>query len=111
MINPESLASSLQSHMHKNNLTQAQAAKKLNVSQASISRILNCDWTRRTSNIQRVSSILGMNTEIDPRQNAELMRALSEVWNGEEEDARALAKCIRAIGEARKKPSSNACGN
>jgi len=94
MIGPESLASSLQSYMRRNQLTQAQAAQHLNVSQAFISRILNCGWTRRTAKIQRVS-----------------MKALSEVWNGEEEDAKALAKCIRAIGEARKKPSSNVYGN
>jgi len=111
MIGPESLASSLQSYMRRNQLTQAQAAQHLNVSQAFISRILNCGWTRRTAKIQRVSRMLGMNTKVDPRQNAELMKALSEVWNGEEEDAKALAKCIRAIGEARKKPSSNVYGN
>lgn len=105
MIGPESLASSLQSYMRRNQLTQAQAAQHLNVSQAFISRILNCGWTRRTAKIQRVSRMLGMNTKVDPRQNAELMKALSEVWNGEEEDAKALAKCIRAIGEARKKPT------
>ena len=77
MLNPERLASSLQSHMHENQLTQAQVAKNLNVSQALISRILNCDWTRRTAKIQRVSRLVGLNAEIDPRQNAELMGALS----------------------------------
>ncbi|WP_336367398.1 helix-turn-helix domain-containing protein [Marinobacter sp. C2H3] len=88
--------------MDKNSLTQAQVAKELKVSQAFISRVLNRNWAKKSEKIIKIGKALGVRSAVDPRQNEELMQALSEVWNGEVDDARVLAKCIRAIGEARK---------
>lgn len=98
----EKLSTALRRYMHSNALTQKQAAKKLGVSQAIVSRILNCGWKQKSAKIQLVAAALGVKTANDPRASEELMQALAEVWNGEPEDAQALARCIRAIGQARK---------
>ncbi|ROT94364.1 hypothetical protein EB809_19855 [Marinobacter sp. R17] len=86
-------------------MTQLQAAKELKTNQALVSRILSRRWKRKSAQIQKIADSLGVTASIDPRTSPELMQALAEVWNGDEEDARALAQCIRAIGEARKTSS------
>ncbi|MFB2705170.1 helix-turn-helix domain-containing protein [Marinobacter shengliensis] len=98
----EALATALRHYMEENSLTQAQVAEELKVSQAHISRVLNRNWKRKSGRIRKICKAIGVEATADPRQNDELMQALSEVWNGEVDDAKALAKCIRAIGEARK---------
>lgn len=99
----EPLSTALQQFMGANALTQFQAARELGTSQAVISRVLNRSWKRKSPKIQAIAKILGVRPVIDPRTSAELMQALEEVWTGEPEDAHALAQCIRAIGEARKR--------
>lgn len=99
----EQLSLALKQFMHANDLTQHKAALELGVSQAVISRVINRSWKRKSRKIQIMAQALKVRPTSDPRANSELMQALEEVWNGEPEDALALAHCIRAIGEARKR--------
>ena len=98
----EQLSRALRQFMDTQAITQLEAARKLGTSQALISRVLSCNWKKKSAQIESIANYLGVKPTIDPRTSNELIQALADVWNGEPEDAKALAQCIRAIGAARK---------
>ena len=96
------LANALKEYMTRGNLTQACAARLLGTSQPVVSRVLNGTWKRMTPKIREISETVGVTYKVDPRENSELMDALTAIWDGSEQDAKAIAKVIYAIGELRK---------
>lgn len=82
-------------------LTQAQIASALSASQSQVSRVLSGNSRRHSKLLDGVCKYVfsvSRGEAQEPRRNADLMAALSAVWDGTDEHARALALVIRSLG-------------
>lgn len=82
-------------------LTQEHIASALSASQSQVSRVLSGNSRRRSKLLDGVCKYVfsvSLGEAQEPRSNADLMAALSAVWDGSEEHARALALVIRSLG-------------
>ncbi len=82
-------------------LTQAHIASALSASQSQVSRVLSGNSRRYSKLLDGVCKYvfsMSPGKVQDPRSNADLMAALSAVWDGTDEHARALALVIRSLG-------------
>jgi transcriptional regulator with XRE-family HTH domain len=100
---PRRLALSLASHFASAGLTQNQLASSIGASQSQVSRILSGRIVRRTKLLDKLfiyaNRRLNFGRGRDVRRNAELMSALTDVWDGSNEHAHALAHVIRSLAE------------
>jgi hypothetical protein len=96
----------LKTALELDEITQTAAANGAGISQSAVSRILRkcpardgsafsklCNYALFEKSHKRVK-------RPDPSSSKELMAALSEVWNGTDAHADALAAIIRAAGQA-----------
>lgn len=96
----------LQARLKERGLRQETVAAEADVSQATVSRVLQRCPTRHGGAFRKLciyaDSLPPMNGRIaaPPVRDAELLAALGEVWDGTPEHARALAAMIRAAGHA-----------
>lgn len=82
-------------------LTQFDIASALSASQSQVSRVLSGKSRRRSKLLDGVCKYVFSVSpgEIqEPRNNADLMAALTAVWDGTDEHALALALVIRSLG-------------
>ncbi|WP_408492165.1 helix-turn-helix domain-containing protein [Paraburkholderia strydomiana] len=97
------LALLLASHFASAGVTQNALAIAIDASQSQVSRILSGRIVRHTKLLERLciyaSRRLKFHRRRDVRQNAELMSALTDVWDGSDEHAQALAHVIRSLAE------------
>jgi len=82
-------------------LTQLEIAAFVGASQSQVSRILAGVGARRSKLFDRVCkyvfSVGVQRSDVVPQENAALMAALSEVWDGSDAHASALALVIRSL--------------
>ncbi len=79
---------------------QAEASKLTHVSQSQISRILAGQFKRRSKNVNKLCKFANIKFDrhkTDPVQNRILMDALTEVWDGTDHHAKAIAKVLKAL--------------
>ncbi len=97
------LKNALISHMREHNLTQAQVAKKLGISQSSISRIIHGDWVRTNDHIKKVANSLdvNINSKIDLSRPSTgiIENAINNSWDGSNTQARQIVKAIKLVCE------------
>jgi len=97
------LALLLASHFASAGVTQNTLALAVDASQSQVSRILSGRIVRHTKLLEKLciyaSRRLKFHRRRDVRQNAELMSALTDVWDGSDEHAHALAHVIRSLAE------------
>lgn len=97
------LALSLASHFASAGVTQNALASAIDASQSQVSRILSGRIVRHTKLLEKLciyaSRRLKFHRRRDVRRNAELMSALTDVWDGSDEHAHALAHVIRSLAE------------
>lgn len=102
---PKHIASSLSARFKAAGITQSAIADAIGVSQSQVSRVFSGYITRRTKLLEKLcvyaSSQLHLEKQPNVRRNAELMAALSEVWDGSDAHARALAQVIRSLATLR----------
>lgn len=103
MANPATPASIalLRRRIRAAGLTQQQIASAVDASQSQVSRVLSGHSSFRSRLYDRiciyVSSAVSGVTPDSVRQNAELIDALAEVWDGSPDHAQALSTVIRAM--------------
>lgn len=101
MHSKKQLAHQLRLYLEHEGITQVEATHKkhLNVSQPTISRVLNETWKRPTPVIFALAKKL--NVELfeyhNPSENQKIMNALRDVWDGSEESALLISTVIRNI--------------
>lgn len=97
------LALSLAFHFASAGIAQKELALAIHASQSQVSRILSGRIVRHTKLLERLciyaNRRLKFNQRRDVRRNAELMSALTDVWDGSEEHAHALAHVIRSLAQ------------
>lgn len=98
------ISEKLRKYLEDSDITQEKFAKKVNVDQSQISRILNADFKRISKNVRKVCKNAKIDLdskkgESNPAESPELMNALSLVWDGTDKKAKALAKVIRSLKE------------
>lgn len=102
---PRRIASSLAVRFKAAGVTQSKIASAIGVSQSQVSRVLSGRIIRHTKLLERLciyaSSQLHLNKRPNVSRNAELMAALSEVWDGSDAHAQALAEVIRSLATLR----------
>ena len=101
-MNNIQIAKRLNEYLEENKITEQIVAKATNTDQSHVSRIRNGKFKRITEKVKRVCSYasieLNLNEEKnDPAKNIYLMEAISEVWDGTNEKAKALARIIRSL--------------
>ena len=83
-------------------LSQIDIASMLQVSQAQISRVFSGQIKRRTRLLVDLAQLLDAansgTSAAAVKSNKELINALSQVWDGTPQQARALAGIIRSVG-------------
>ena len=87
------------------NLTVSEFARKAEVPQPTVHRILNRPRSNRiTRHLQTLCNYADIPIFVadkpDPSQNGVIMSALREVWDGTEASARAIAKMLFAARDA-----------
>lgn len=104
-LNPRALpqeAAALARRAEKLGLSQVDIASALSVSQAQISRVFGGQIKRRTRLFVDLAQLLDTvnagTSAAAVRKNEDLINALSQVWDGSPEQARALASVIRSVG-------------
>lgn len=103
-MNVTEIGRQLQKFIVDNKVSQEIVANATNTNQTQVSRIKNGDFKRITKNVKRICDYANIDLnftreKINPAQNLELMAAISEVWDGTDKKALALAKVIRSLNE------------
>jgi transcriptional regulator with XRE-family HTH domain len=102
---PRRIASSLAVRFKDAGITQSTIASAIGVNQSQVSRVLSGRIVRHTKLLEKLciyaSSQLHLNKRPTVSRNAELMAALSEVWDGSDAHAHALAQVIRSLATLR----------
>lgn len=100
---PQRLALSLASRFAAAGINQSVLASAIGASQSQVSRILSGRIVRHTKLLDRLCIYarrrLNFGGRHDVRRNVELMSALTDVWDGSDEHAHALAQVIRSLAE------------
>lgn len=101
-MNKTEIAKQFKKYLDDNDLTQQAVANATNIDQSYISRIRNGRFKRVTEKVKKVCDYASIDlnlhkNEINPAENSCLMEAISEVWDGTNEKAKALAKVIRSL--------------
>lgn len=82
-------------------ITQLEIASALSVNQSQVSRIFRGKVRRHTNTLMRICEyVVNRSASTTPeavRQNDILIEAVADVWDGTEQDARALAAVIRSL--------------
>jgi len=102
---PYEIAKELAAFLAEYNGTQRELADNAGVSQSTISRSRSFHGRSRVSTeLKDLCTYAGIEIEVlvpasscDPRENALLMDALREVWDGSDGNAKALAKVIKSL--------------
>ncbi|NPC57836.1 XRE family transcriptional regulator [Caenimonas sp. S4] len=102
------LASALRSRAEARQETQEDVAIAMEMSQGQLSRILAGQFTQLSPNVQKLCTYFGVAPPDQPgapplrkrdaQAEREVMNAFRSIWNGSDEQARALAAVIRACG-------------
>lgn len=82
---------------------QVSVAKKTNIDQSRISRILKGDFSSANLSVRKLCAYVDYNPDmenksVDPRECKVLMLALSRTWDGSSAHAMAIARVIDDIG-------------
>lgn len=106
---PRLIAHALADQFKAAGLTQAAIASTIGVSQSQVSRVLAGHIKRRTKLLDALcvyaeSQILHIDKP-DVRKNSVLMSALTQVWDGTETHAQALAQVIRSLAQLHPAPT------
>lgn len=94
--------------------TQSALSKASGVHQPTISRLLRGELRRIASEVKSLCDYANISiyTDQDPGENAVLITALREVWDGTDEDAARIANVLRSVAamrsqKARRRESRN----
>jgi len=100
-MNSFEIAQRVKRFLEDNQMSEKALAEHTNTDQTQISRIKNGKFTKITDNVKRVCEYanIDINEETSPADNAELMDALSLVWDRTDQQAKALANVIRSLKE------------
>jgi transcriptional regulator with XRE-family HTH domain len=97
------------SHAKNIGITQEEIAKAINVNQSQVSRIFRGQVHRHTVTLEKICKYARVKsvkvTPDDVRNSDVLINALSDVWDGTDQDAQALAGVIRSL-QALRSPST-----
>lgn len=106
---PKQLALALAPQFKSAGLTQAEIANAIGASQSQVSRVLSGHIKRRTKLLEKLciyaKKQMPHTDGPDVRTNSELMSALTEVWDGTEDHAQALAQVIRSLAQLHPVPT------
>lgn len=95
-------------------LSQGAIAEAVGASQSQVSRVLSGTGKRRSKLFDQVCKYVISRTDpvtpIPVAKHPGLLAALSEVWDGTEEHAEALALVIRSLGALHRTPRSQRAG-
>lgn len=100
MTNAE-IAHRLRKFLEDNQMSEKTLADQTDTDQSQISRIKNGKFTKLTDNVKRVCehASIDINEETNPADNADIMGAISVVWDRTDKQAKALANVIRSLKE------------
>jgi transcriptional regulator with XRE-family HTH domain len=101
-MNATEIGKQLQKFLADNKISQETVADATNTNQTQVSRIKNGDFKRITENVKRICEYANIDLnvtkeKVNPAQNLDLMAAISEVWDGTDKKAKALAKVILSL--------------
>ncbi|MBK9347831.1 MAG: helix-turn-helix transcriptional regulator [Burkholderiales bacterium] len=89
------------SHAKNIGITQEEIAQAINVNQSQVSRIFRGQVHRHTDTLGKICKYALLKsvkvTPDDVRNSDTLINALSDVWDGTDQDAQALAGVIRSL--------------
>ncbi len=90
----------LKKRIESDGTNQTKLAKQLDVSQPTVSRALNGNWSRISPEIRKLMNYCQMDEgEVNPATSKALMKALQQVWDGTPQQEKVLAKLIVQFGE------------
>lgn len=89
------------SHAKNIGITQEEIAQAINVNQSQVSRIFRGQVNRHTDTLEKICKYACLRSvkvsPADVRNSDTLINALSDVWDGTDQDAQALAGVIRSL--------------
>lgn len=106
----EAIGRALADFFNTKDLTQAQVAECYGVSQSWVGRIYKGEFGIRSESVQRMCSDAGIpfltrqsaHDQLNESTRLRLARLLDSIWEGTEEDAKALTAALQAIKSLRR---------
>lgn len=99
----QQIAERLAAYMRHKGVNQAQLAQEANVSQSTVSRILNGRRVRSSEALVRLSRILHENAypapDGDNAGRERILSAVDNVWDGSAEHAEVIARVVEALAD------------
>lgn len=97
-MNRMDVTNELKAHLDRQGITQAELARRANVSQPTVSRAMKKAPERKSKSYARLCSYIRQQVDEIPVPGP-ARDALAEIWDGSPAHAEALATLLRAAGD------------